>query len=222
MPLTLGYWKIRGLASNIRFQLAYSGITDYNMVEYEQGEGPDFDRSCWTDVKPTLGLDFPNLPYLIDGDFKLTETLAIHKYLADKYKPALLGSDAAQKGQLAMVQGIIADFKGAITGPCYAKPADQAALQAKIADKLPPIVKFLGDKKFLVGDNETYMDFYFYEALQMAYHVIQPELFTQFPTLKTYCDSVANLPGLKEYLADGNRREATYIFNNKVAQLNAV
>tara|TARA_B110000285_G_C14841857_1_gene475746 strand:+ start:492 stop:743 length:252 start_codon:yes stop_codon:yes gene_type:complete len=82
---------------------------------------------------------------------------------------------------------------------------------------LPPIVKFLGDKKFLVGENETYMDFYFYEVLQMAYYVLQPELWTQFPTLKTYCDNVANLPGLKEYLADPNRREATYTFNNKIA-----
>jgi glutathione S-transferase len=103
MPLTIGYWKIRGLASNIRFQLAYSGITDYNMVEYELGDGPDFDGSAWFGVKPTLGLDFPNIPYLIDGDFKITETLAIHKYLADKYKPALLGNDAAQRGQVAMM-----------------------------------------------------------------------------------------------------------------------
>ena len=27
---------------------------------------------------------FPNLPYFIDGDFKMTETIAIHKYIADK------------------------------------------------------------------------------------------------------------------------------------------
>ena len=30
----LGYWKIRGLAANLRYQLAYQGI-DYDMVEYE-------------------------------------------------------------------------------------------------------------------------------------------------------------------------------------------
>jgi glutathione S-transferase len=83
MPLTIAYWKIRGLASNIRFQLAYSGITDYEMVEYEVGDAPEYDTSSWFNVKPTLGLDFPNIPYLIDGDLKLTETLAIHRYLAD-------------------------------------------------------------------------------------------------------------------------------------------
>ena len=46
----LGYWKIRGLASNLRYQLAYQGV-DYELVEYECGDAPDFDRSCWFDVK---------------------------------------------------------------------------------------------------------------------------------------------------------------------------
>ena len=101
--------------------------------------------------------------------------------------------------------------------------AELADIQTRIIDaKLPPIVAFLGAKKFIVGDNETYLDFFFYECIQMTVSVLYPELFTKYPTLKTYCESVADLSGLKEYLADGNRREATYIFNNKIATLNAV
>ena len=34
---------------------------------------PDFDKSCWFDNKFSLGFDFPNLPYFIDGDIKLTQ-----------------------------------------------------------------------------------------------------------------------------------------------------
>ena len=37
--ITIGYWKIRGLGANIRYQLIYSNV-DYNLVEYEQGEAP--------------------------------------------------------------------------------------------------------------------------------------------------------------------------------------
>jgi len=51
-------------------------------IEYETGDAPDFDKSSWLDVKETLGLEYPNLPYLIDGDTKITETIAIMQYIA--------------------------------------------------------------------------------------------------------------------------------------------
>ena len=73
---TLGYWKIRGLAAQIRYMFYYLNI-DFEDTLYEAGDAPDFDKSCWTDVKETLGLEYPNLPYLIDGETKLTETVAI-------------------------------------------------------------------------------------------------------------------------------------------------
>ena len=82
--IQLGYWKIRGLAQQIRYELVYLDVP-FEDVMYELGDGPDFDNSCWASVKPTLGMDFPNLPYMIDGDFKLTETPAIMKYIAQKY-----------------------------------------------------------------------------------------------------------------------------------------
>ena len=43
-----------------------------------------------------LGLDFPNLPYLIDGDVKLSESKSIMKYLCKKHRPALLGRNAEE------------------------------------------------------------------------------------------------------------------------------
>lgn len=47
-----------------------------------------FDKSCWFDVKFDLGLAFPNLPYMEDGDFKLCQSQAILRYVARK-KPEL-------------------------------------------------------------------------------------------------------------------------------------
>ena len=44
-------------------------------------------REKWFEEdKKNLGLDFPNLPYLIDGDFKLTESGAIAEYVINKSK----------------------------------------------------------------------------------------------------------------------------------------
>jgi len=44
-----------------------------NMDEWKKGD------------KLTLRADFPNLPYLIDGDVKMTESRAILKYIAREY-----------------------------------------------------------------------------------------------------------------------------------------
>ena len=70
--LTLGYWDLRGLVSPIKYLLAYRQV-DYNDKVYKIGGAPDFDRSEWLADKESLGLDFPNLPYLIDGDVKLSQ-----------------------------------------------------------------------------------------------------------------------------------------------------
>lgn len=46
------------------------------------------DRNAWLAVKFSLGLDFPNLPYMVDGDIRLTQSLAILRYLGRKFNLA--------------------------------------------------------------------------------------------------------------------------------------
>ena len=80
----------------------------YCNVEFEDkqyfiGPAPDFDRSNWLNEKENLGLDFPNLPYLIDEDYRMTESLAIMKYVAAKWKPELLGANPLQQGHTEML-----------------------------------------------------------------------------------------------------------------------
>uniref|UniRef100_A0A4W2D2P4 Glutathione S-transferase n=1 Tax=Bos indicus x Bos taurus TaxID=30522 RepID=A0A4W2D2P4_BOBOX len=84
MAMTLGYWDIRGLAHAIRLLLEYTD-TNYEERQYSVGDAPDYDRSQWLDEKFKLGLDFPNLPYLIDGTHKLTQSNAILRYIARKH-----------------------------------------------------------------------------------------------------------------------------------------
>jgi len=81
---------------------------EYDMVEYEQGEGPEFSRADWMDKKFTLGMDFPNLPYVIESDgYNLTETNAVHRYFADKHQPELLGRDADHRAEVSMLELLI-------------------------------------------------------------------------------------------------------------------
>ena len=64
------------------------------MKEYEVTDGPEFSTAAWTRAKSNIGCAFPNLPYFQNGDTKITETLAIHRYIADNWAPELLGRDA--------------------------------------------------------------------------------------------------------------------------------
>ena len=77
--LTLGYWKARGRGQVPRLLLAYTD-TQFEDVQYKDSkewEGED---------KQKLKLDFPDLPYLIDGDFKITESQAISAYIIERSK----------------------------------------------------------------------------------------------------------------------------------------
>lgn len=54
------------LAQPIRLLLEYTK-TPFEDRKVSCGPAPEYDRSAWTGIKNSLGLDFPNLPYYIDG-----------------------------------------------------------------------------------------------------------------------------------------------------------
>ena len=215
---TLGYWNIRGLVSNVKYQLAYCGI-EYNMKKYALSEESG-KYSCpeWKSDKVSLGMDFPNLPYFIDGDVKISETLAIHHYIAQKYKPELLGaSDSVTQAKLQMLNYILYEFKWKQTMPCYTGGTVEEIL--KIAcQKLPAIIKFMGESKFLSGDTPVYQDFYFFEAIQMVIHFSEGQLLKDFPALQRFHNNMRTLPGLKEYLETCDDKDMP--FNNIIANCN--
>ena len=84
MPMILGYWNVRGVTHPICMLLEYTD-SSYDEKRCTMGDAPDFDRSQWLNEKFKLGLDFPNLPYLIDGSHKITQSNAILRYLARKH-----------------------------------------------------------------------------------------------------------------------------------------
>ena len=214
MPVELGYWKIRGLGANLRYQLAHCGVA-FDDKMYETGDAPDYDKSSWLSVKFNLGMEFPNLPYIIDGDHKMSETIPIHKYIADKYKPSLLGSSPEERARINMAAGPISELKGKVTMPCYMS-GDKAEVHAAMEARLPAIVKFIGDNKFTCGAEPSWLDFYFFEILELLDWLSDGKVYETHPTLKSLHDNIENLDGVKAVL-EGQRKLA---FNNKMAKLN--
>lgn len=85
--MVIGYWAIRGLVQPIRMACALGGL-DYEFVTYAcepAAEEGKWDLSAWKDVKFNLGLDIPNLPYLIETDgSSFTESQAVLTYVCTK------------------------------------------------------------------------------------------------------------------------------------------
>ena len=88
-------------------------VLHYTDTEYKDevtGEG-------WGDQKFKLGLDFPNLPYFIDGELKLTQSDAILRHIGRKND--LFGKSPNEMAEIDMVIDTAKDFKLAIAKIAY-------------------------------------------------------------------------------------------------------
>ena len=116
--ILIGYWHIRGLGRHIVLVAEYVGA-NYEVKDYYLSPAPEYSREVWLSEKFNLGLDFPNLPYLVHGDLKLTETRAIIRYIASKHQPEILGKTLEDQAKVDMLDGCLNGFKHTATMMCY-------------------------------------------------------------------------------------------------------
>ena len=97
---TIGYWNTRAIGEPIRLILEYCNC-NFKDVRYHTGKPPSYDKSAWTDNKESLGLAFPNLPYLLvtnnekEEVIRLTQAHSICRYLGDKFN--ILGDTVEER-----------------------------------------------------------------------------------------------------------------------------
>jgi len=197
---TFGYWKVKGLGSTVRVILHHVG-EDYEEKLYGLQADSENMREQWLKEKYTLGLDFPNLPYYIDGDLKITQSNAIIHYLGIKYN--LNGKTPKEEAIVAMVQGEIYDWRMSIARAVYnpeyltLRPAVIETLKTKLKE----MDAFIGGKKFILGDDVTVADINLYDVLDNIM-LFEPGLVESFDNLKNLKHNVENLPNVAAY----NRR----------------
>lgn len=215
--MKLGYWKIRGLAEPIRMLLHYAGV-DFEEVIYEQGEGPGFDKSVWFDVKFNLGLDFPNLPYLVDGDLNLTQTISILHYLSAKTGLYPKSSNLGNISRFDMIDHVIQDFFIAGVRLCYSpKEAFEANKESVIKTGKGFMNQFsaaLGKNKFFAGDEITGTDFFMFEAIDRFVRL--DASFIEHGNLKKFMERIRDLPQLEKYFSSPESTH-NWALNNKHA-----
>ncbi|XP_027766035.1 glutathione S-transferase 2-like, partial [Empidonax traillii] len=168
MVVTLGYWDIRGLAHAIRLLLEYTE-TPYQERLYCPGPAPYFELSNWTNEKEKLGLDFPNLPYLIDGPVKLTQSNAILRYIARKHN--MCGETEEEKQRVDVLENQLMDFRMEFARLCYDPKFEKlkVGFLEQLPKKLREFSRFLGHRAWFAGDKLTFVDFVAYDVLDRLY-----------------------------------------------------
>ncbi|XP_011803488.1 PREDICTED: glutathione S-transferase Mu 5 isoform X2 [Colobus angolensis palliatus] len=192
MPMILGYWDIRGLAHAIRLLLEYTD-SNYEEKKYLMGHAPDYDRSQWLNEKFKLGLDFPNLPYLIDGTHKITQSNAIMRYIARKHN--LCGETEEEKIRVDILENQIMDDWMQLVMICYNPEFEK--LKPKYLEQLPEKLKlysqFLGKRPWFAGDKITFVDFLAYDVLDVK-RIFEPSCLDAFPNLKDFISRFEVMP----------------------------
>lgn len=220
----LGYWNTRGLGQSCRMVLEHLEVPyedkQYTLRKSETGE---WSVAEWAKDKYSLDIPFPNLPYIIDGDVKLSQSNAVIKYIARKYSKdgSMLGKDQAAMARVDQIIDVIADLNKAMTAAVYCGPDEvdakmKSLLSNDVKKFLRSFADFLKGKKYLMGDYLTVADFILYEKIHVL-RLMYPDIYDspEHEIFKTYLYSVASLPKVAEFIAS-DRCEQKQV-NNYVA-----
>mmetsp|Transcript_232 Transcript_232/g.303 ORF Transcript_232/g.303 Transcript_232/m.303 type:complete len:243 (-) Transcript_232:708-1436(-) len=203
---TFVYWNILGLAQAIRLTLAAAKV-DFVDVRIEAGDPalPESYKQAWMKAKPSLPLLFPNLPYYMDENVKISQSNTILRYLGRQHN--MMGP---KEYETDLFLDELSDLDGLITSRSYGMGDDAvfAVYKEHAADWLTKFQPFL-DKSasFLSGSEPTVADMKFYVFLHKL-SIIQEQLGNDETAsilgkywVSQYKKRVETWPGVEEYMA---------------------
>ena len=161
-----------------------------------------------------LGLDFPDLPYFIDADdgVKITESMAVPRYICAKWGPDLLGKTIEEKARVEQYISLIfyqwKDCNDTVADKEHFE-AKSGALMKKVESFLIKLDKELEEHPFIGGEKVCICDFILYEYLELAY-LIHPGAKSSFKNLANMRSKFEQLPGVKEYRASSKFNPKLY------------
>lgn len=198
-PPSPNTWQVRALAAHLRLPL------EFEFVDLTKGASH---TPAFLALNPT-----GRTPVLVDGDFKLWETLAIMQYLAGKKPSALWPNDARTRADITRWQSwnlahwnrdacVPLLFERFVKKLLNMGEADQAAIAKgteAFAKEAAMLDAHLAKQKYLVGDALTVADFAVAAPLfyaQQANLPLQP-----YPHIRAWFERVSALPCWRETAA---------------------
>lgn len=215
--LELGYWAIRGLAQPIRFLLAYveAPFSEVRLGVDPQGRIIEDESTDWMSHRATLGVPFPNLPYLIDNSgptqIRLTQSNAVLRYLARRFN--LYGETDSERRIIDEVQEEAYDFRNRIVKAAYTLGDAYPAAYDEFVDTAVPrhldgFEDYLGKRALnthFVGSRISLVDFVLYELIwQTSIMVPDSVTGTSRPHLFAFIEGFAEIPQIASYMASSD------------------
>jgi len=196
MALTLCYWDVRAMGEIPRYLLRYSGQewVDDRLKMDDEGFGR------WKNEKFELGLDLPNLPYLIDGDIKITQSVSIIRYLGRKFG-LVPGDNEKDIVKCEMVEQEAVDLRSAFQKLCLDKEHFEEKTPTYLDNmekKLQMLDTYIGEGAYVVGEKLTYVDFMLYEYVSQI-RMFAPERVDKAKNIVRLLQNIRDLPQLQDY-----------------------
>jgi len=194
--IIIGYWNIKGRGEILRHLCEFLSIPYENKLYIDPAQWFKKD-------KPALKSDFPNLPYILDGDKVITESEACAMYLIHKSNRLdLLGSNMDEMIHITQLRGVLTDLHNNLNKVAFNKEGDFTELAKGIEKTCVPklflLSKHLGDREWLIG-KITYPDFLFFRTLGLL--SMNGNWLEKFPNLDLFLQRFKDLPAIKAYLA---------------------
>ena len=215
MAYDLWYWpSIQGRGEFVRLPLEAAGI-EYRDLAREHGA-----EALVDDMESREGFAPYAPPYLVDGDFVIAQAAHIAVWLADRH--GFGAKDASAVLHLIQLQLTVTDIVAEVHDTHHpvasslyyddqkdaAKRAAKAFREERIPKYLDHFERALGvnDGPFVMGDDWSHVDtslFQLVAGLDYAFPRAMAAL--HYPRLRACADAVAELPGVKAYLASDRR-----------------
>jgi len=228
--LTFGYWKIRGLAQPFRMACALGGV-DYEEVSYEafpKADGKSWDINQWSSVKYELGMDIPNLPYLIESDgSSFSESQAVLTYACTKGGLTKEYTEVEKAQALAFCLEV-QDIRNKAVGLFYGKNWDNdwsengvcGNYASKAKNQFERLEKILAKRKDVKGGLIEKAGFCAADIhlAEMVYQhqLLAGEILAECPALKEFTKAFFALPAIQK--VEAKAAEDKLCINNKMAK----
>ena len=152
--MTLAFFDVRGGATGMvsRYLANYCNVP-YEMKSY-----------IWADpelkaLKANHEYAWLNLPHVVDGKTTISESIAVHMYIAAKGRPEMLGKTPQEKANRYRMHCIITDSFWGFWSMVMKQGTTKESLSAKGIELFAKVNDYLGDKKFICGDTPSIADF---------------------------------------------------------------